>query len=623
MFMVKNDKELINVSCRTYFSENALLPGLVRGEFDEDGSIYKYLEDLKDEAEKYPNNVPFPWLEATLRQLGLEVFTHNFTINYPLSEGSAAGQNLYAILRAPRASSTEALILSVPYRPPTSFEQGTAASVAVLLASAKFFRRQYYWAKDIIFLITQHEQLGAQAWLEAYHQRSCGAGVLDHGDLEARAGAIQAAINLEISDPKITHFNVKVEGLNGQLPNLDLVNLINRLCQREGVGQLFQGMEDHPRPESWKGYQRSLKTLMYMIMKQSTGIPSGNHGLFHRFGIESVTIEGVFKKRRNRYEADMLTVGRVVEGIFRSLNNLLERFHQSFFFYLLPSSSRYVSIGMYMPIFGCLAGSIVLAGTGLWFQSVQDEKIKKSKEVVKETKEQDGQTVEVIDPALPVVIPESLLTTLPTFLLAHLLGLVLVFLPELWGRTGRKFFDLETEDAVGLGILAFSLFTLFLPKSIRRAATLNNDNWKVLKCLALMEFGTLVFTVSLCNFSLALVTSIIYVPMALTVSPSKSHFLWGLKLLLTLLTHPLVLLSIFSSIDNYNYTETINFDNFIRATKSAIMYTIVDGYIYGNISYSLVTMCLLPCWYLFWCLNFITPHPSSDPIKAEKAKKNQ
>lgn len=28
---------------------------------------------------------------------------------------------------------------------------------------------QKYWAKDIIFLITEHEMLGMQAWLEAYH----------------------------------------------------------------------------------------------------------------------------------------------------------------------------------------------------------------------------------------------------------------------------------------------------------------------------------------------------------------------------------------------------------------------------------------------------------------------
>ena len=66
----------------------------------------------------------------------------------------------------------------------------------------------------------------------------------------------QAAINLEISSEKISHVNVKIDGLNGQLPNLDLVNLIYRLCMREGIHQMFQGVEDHPRPDSWKGYTR-------------------------------------------------------------------------------------------------------------------------------------------------------------------------------------------------------------------------------------------------------------------------------------------------------------------------------------------------------------------------------
>jgi hypothetical protein len=73
-----------------------------------------------------------------------------------------------------------------------------------------------------------------------------------------------------------------------------------------------------------------------MALKQATGMPSGNHGLFHRFGIESVTIEGIHRKKssaRGLIVSD--TMGRVIEGTFRSLNNLLERFHQSFFFYLV------------------------------------------------------------------------------------------------------------------------------------------------------------------------------------------------------------------------------------------------------------------------------------------------
>lgn len=40
--------------------------------------------------------------------------------------------------------------------------------------------------------------------------------------------------------------------------------------------------------------------------------------------------------------------------MFRKLNHLLERLHQSFFLYLLPALSRFVSIGLYMPAAGFL-----------------------------------------------------------------------------------------------------------------------------------------------------------------------------------------------------------------------------------------------------------------------------
>lgn len=80
------------------------------------------------------------------------------------------GRNVYGILRAPRGASTEAIVVSAPYRAPTSAHLPTNAGLALMLALAQFCRRQKYWAKDIIFLVTEHEQLGVQAWLEAYHE---------------------------------------------------------------------------------------------------------------------------------------------------------------------------------------------------------------------------------------------------------------------------------------------------------------------------------------------------------------------------------------------------------------------------------------------------------------------
>lgn len=71
--------------------------------------------------------------------------------------------------------------------------------IDMVTLNSVYLLEEKYWSKDIIFLVTEHEQLGIQAWLEAYHSVSCGQiGVLDHGDLRGRGGAIQAAINLEL-----------------------------------------------------------------------------------------------------------------------------------------------------------------------------------------------------------------------------------------------------------------------------------------------------------------------------------------------------------------------------------------------------------------------------------------
>ena len=70
---------------------------------------------------------------------------------------------------------------------------------------------------------------------------------------------------------------------------------------------------------------------------------------------------------------DLVIFSRALEGMFRSLNSLLERFHQSFFFYLLSSTSRYVSIGLYMPPLGCLMIGPVLAAVSCWVRSVEDK----------------------------------------------------------------------------------------------------------------------------------------------------------------------------------------------------------------------------------------------------------
>lgn len=82
----------------TYFSENALLPGLVKGEFDEDAVAKVYQSELLDEAARYPDGMPFSWLLAKFQQLNLDTYTHNFTLNSPLGLGMVRNIHIIVVI---------------------------------------------------------------------------------------------------------------------------------------------------------------------------------------------------------------------------------------------------------------------------------------------------------------------------------------------------------------------------------------------------------------------------------------------------------------------------------------------------------------------------------------------
>lgn len=235
---------------------------------------------------------------------------------------------------------------------------------------------QKYWAKDLIFLITEQEQLGMQAWLDAYRGTEVDSNsVLKSGTLDARAGAIQAAINLELQSFDVDFMDLKIEGLNGQLPNLDLVNLVQRIALKEGISCGHRQTSSRRRAGAKSRHEENLKHMLGMVATQASGVPNGNHGLFHRYGIEALTIEGHRKDQTNhqRRSHGASSLLKLIEGVSRSINNLLERFHQSFFFYLLVASDRFVSIGDYMPSLALMAGALLIKAFVTWLTINQKE----------------------------------------------------------------------------------------------------------------------------------------------------------------------------------------------------------------------------------------------------------
>uniref|UniRef100_A0A480F674 GPI-anchor transamidase component GPAA1 n=1 Tax=Sus scrofa TaxID=9823 RepID=A0A480F674_PIG len=335
---------------RTYMSENAIGSTMVEEQFSGGDRARSFARDFAAHRRK-TGALPVAWLERTMRSVGLEVYTQSFSRKLPFPDETherymVSGVNVYGILRAPRAASTESLVLTVP----CGSDSTNSQAVGLLLALAAHFRGQIYWAKDIIFLVTEHDLLGTEAWLEAYHDVNVTG--MQSSALQGRAGAIQVAVALELSSDVITSLDVAVEGLNGQLPNLDLLNLFQTFCQKGGLLCTLQGKL---QPQDWTSVDRplqSVQTLLLMVLQQASGRPHGPHGLFLRYRVEALTLRGINSFRQYKY--DLVAVGKALEGMFRKLNHLLERLHQSFFFYLLPALSRFVSIGLYMPAAGFL-----------------------------------------------------------------------------------------------------------------------------------------------------------------------------------------------------------------------------------------------------------------------------
>ncbi|EZA48989.1 hypothetical protein DMN91_011736 [Ooceraea biroi] len=575
----------------TYFSENALLPGLVTKESNLEHTSKQYYHELVHEMKRYPDGMPYAWLSAKFSQLHLDVFTHNFSLIYPFQEQKFTGQNVYGIVRAPRASSTEAIVVSVPYRPINSIYLDTAPSVALLLAFAKFCRKQKYWAKDIIFLVTEHEQLGMQAWLDAYHGVTSGQeGVLMAGDLSGRAGSIQAAINLEFHALKIASIDVKIEGLNGQLPNLDLFNLAQNMIAKEGIRQSFQRRFDVNYRDKIKSWWYHFNTLMSMIATQATGIPTGNHGLFHRFGIEAITLEG-FEKSGKETEANFYQIGRVVESIVRSLNNLLERFHQSYFFYLLPSTDRYISIGLYMRPLVLIIASVFIKAFSIW-QRLQTSTT--SSNETKTNKHNSSNVVEELD--IGSIASEVLW--------AHMFGVLVMASPRLFTMLGSTMFNLRTEDSLYASFAFITILTLLWRCCWRRST--KYETVSLVCVIASIELATALMCVAMHNFSLALLTAVVYVPVILLIMPhrgSASRFR-NFQYIAWIALHPFVTAAIV--VMGYTY---LNFPNDTaislllrgyRANKQALVFTVIDSMVYGNWFYNVTTAVMMPIWLLFW-----------------------
>ncbi len=99
------------------------------------------------------------------------------------------GTNAYAVLQSPRASGTEAIVISASWLSRAGDGDGTLnlRGVATVISLAQYLKSMYVtvmrallrltqcfleyslWAKDLVFVISDGYLDGMQAWITTYH----------------------------------------------------------------------------------------------------------------------------------------------------------------------------------------------------------------------------------------------------------------------------------------------------------------------------------------------------------------------------------------------------------------------------------------------------------------------
>lgn len=331
----------------TYISENALMPGQVMSYFRE--SEWNIVRGYRGEVHDFkdqPINERNAQVESWLKDIGLKTSYH---IN------PNGNNTLYAIMHAPRGDDTESMVLAVPWT--TSTGEYNEGGVAIGAGLLRYFSKMSIWSKNIILVFPEDGHASLRSWVEAYHT-----------SLDRTAGSIEAAIVMEYEGESdyFDYYEINYEGLNGQLPNLDLLNTANTVGQHEYLQCSIQSTAADQLLKNT--YLTRLRVLFTGILNLGlAGLKKNTPGCeaFSGWQIQAFTL----KARGVKGPADVTQFGRIVDSTFRSVNNLLEKFHQSFFFYLMLSPKHFVSIGTYLPSAILLSVAFAISSLGTLLNS--------------------------------------------------------------------------------------------------------------------------------------------------------------------------------------------------------------------------------------------------------------
>ncbi|XP_026381521.1 glycosylphosphatidylinositol anchor attachment 1 protein-like [Papaver somniferum] len=469
------------------------------------------------------------------------------------------GINTVGIIRAPRGDGKEAIVFVTPYNS-TKIELSEALSIGLAYSVFSLLGRVTWLAKDIVWLAADSrygEYTSVSAWLRDYHtpvfngpeskeNPTTGAG---NTDVFRRAGTMAAALVIKVvekhEETEKDTLCIYAEASNGQMPNLDLINTVHYLAVHtqglrvkvekvycllnlawlQVMGQILESVSKVAKGlnSQWKfgmpaaEYVDGTATLASSLYYQAIGVPTGSHGAFRDYQVDAVTLEispRGFLNNEGRRTEFLLRGGRLMESVVRSVNNLLEKFHQSFFLYLMTSPSKFVSVGVYMIAFLLLLVPLPIAAAAL-YSGAKNLGSNLTKE---------NQVPAFSSTAKPGVLKSwRWLHAAKVVFIIHLWATIVSLLPSLINHipemTPTNNMFIWASSSIFILLILYSM--LGSPYSYPTTSGCQNSEWATLKSVMIAVASIGLGLMSIINYATAQIGAIILVPMCLLVHPLK------------------------------------------------------------------------------------------------------
>ncbi|XP_062206523.1 uncharacterized protein LOC133908491 [Phragmites australis] len=492
--------------------------------------------------------------------------TNNIAIQ-PNATYTNFGINTIGIIRAPRGDGKEAIVLVTPYNS-QRVKSNELLSLALGFSVFSLLSRAAWLSKDIVWLSTDSqfgEYDAVSAWLNQYHNpvflshsvildtKMYGGNHIYDGNTEKaelksfkRAGTMTAALIFKVGETRKygdrDSVTMYAEASNGQMPNLDILNVVHYLAvHRQGfrvnisefssllssawlrvIAEIFHTLGSVLRKinPDWNldvavsDYVEGTANLASSMYNQALGVPTGSHGAFRDYQVDAVSLEfspTFHVRNENAKSSFLLRGGRLIEGVVRSVNNLLEKFHQSFFLYFLTAPSKFISVGVYMIPFALLVAPLpivaaALAGGSKSMEKTADKSIDDSKaNGSADILQSEGGSWKWLQAAKVLLVIQ---------LWAVLVSLLPYYITQIPNAT-------PVQSAMIWAVLSIViLIALYVMSGSPYSAGVE---WKLLKATMITSVSIGLGLMSIINFATAQLGALILIPMCLFSRPLRAH----------------------------------------------------------------------------------------------------